>query len=839
MVEFIVQEKCMAPSKKERQHKQVNEIIPQRYQHTVSMLVLFLSILIFFHEIVFDGKTFVTADNIASKSFQTLISDANDQGIPVLWNPYIFCGMPGIASMMVGGERLFDISAIMLNWAKDFFGIVTNSPELGWELLFYFLFGAGIYFLVWDKVKNKIAALISGLAVMHSSYLVSLITVGHMTKIPVIAFFPWMLLILNKLHEKFSILWSLLIILLIHYFLMPGHVQMIYYMYLAWGIYYLFFIIRGVAKKENIKGYLRSGVILAVGSVIALAMTGDKYLPTLEYSTYSMRGSSPIMPSPQAQEKGGSGGLDYDYATQWSYSPGETFTFIIPSLYGFGDTKYQGVLSRNQEISINTYFGPLNFTDAPQYMGIIILFLAVVGFWRNKKDPFVQYAAIVIVFSLFVSFGRNLPILFDPMFYYFPLFNRFRIPVMILVLVQIMVPILAGYGCVEMFKGVKDAKEKKYWMYAVGSTAAIFFLSLIAKGFFISIYQSFFSQNPYLQRYNSTVATELFNFVSNNVAVDITVASVLLTAVIGGYYLYWNKKLTLNVLSAGLVICVLFDLWRVNFQFMDPQPHKSTTDYFEKPDYVQYLLSDTTHYRTLQFEKGQPPYDNTLAYWKIQSAYGYSGTKMREIQDVFDVCGVANPLEWGLMNVKYIISDRMDTNQVLQIAFHGSKNVLYNRASLPRAFFVNKLEIASGLEILNNIKKMNFNPLQVGYMMDDPKVTIDPPDSGTYAQYIHYGINDLALKVKASGNNLLFLSEAWYPKGWKAFIDGTEVPIYRLNYMFRGVIVPPGEHTLSMKMESSSYTLGKNLSLLLNIITLGGFGFFGVWEIYRKGKFKK
>jgi hypothetical protein len=42
---------------------------------------------------------------------------------------------------------------------------------------------------------------------------------------------------------------------------------------------------------------------------------------------------------------------------------------------------------------------------------------------------------------------------------------------------------------------------------------------------------------------------------------------------------------------------------------------------------------------------------------------------------------------------------------------------------------------------------------------------------------------------------LLVISDAWYP-GWRAAIDGVEAPIHRANYMFRGVFVPAGEHTV-------------------------------------------
>jgi hypothetical protein len=300
-------------------------------------------------------------------------------------------------------------------------------------------------------------------------------------------------------------------------------------------------------------------------------------------------------------------------------------------------------------------------------------------------------------------------------------------------------------------------------------------------------------------------------------------------------YLYQTNKVKLPLFSVVLVGVVLFDLWRINDKPMDAKPRSNSQEVFATPKYVSFIKQDTSLYRTLEFEQGQPPYNNTLAYWNVQSAYGYQGVKMRQIQDVFDVAGLGNPLLWGLMNVKYILSDRPDSNQVL-MPIHNSdgKYVLYNRAELPRAFFVNRYEVDKGMDILNKIKEMSFNPREVAFFIEDPKLIIDVPQHGTEATYIHFGIQDIALKVKATGNNLLFLSESWYPEGWKAYIDGNETPIHRINYMFRGVVVPVGEHSLTMKFEPRGYYIGKSLSLWMNIFVLAGLGYFCILSYIKK-----
>ncbi len=834
----------MASTKKEKSPKTSNDtsLIPSKYQHVASVIVIFLSLIIFFSELVFEGKVFVAADNIASKSFQTLVADAEQQGIFPLWNPYIFCGMPGYASLTVHGERYFDVSAFLINRASKLFAFLINSPDVGWVLFYYLLLGIGVYWFVFDKLKNKIGALVAALGVMHSTFIIILVIVGHMTKVPVIAFFPFIFLILERLREKFNLVLSLVLIVLIHFMLLPGHIQMIFYCYFAFLLYYTFFFIRTLIKKESWQGVIRSGLVLTAATGLAFAMTGDQYLSTLEYSKYSMRGADPIVPSAQAQTKGATnGGLDYDYATQWSFPPGEMLTFLIPSAYGFGvGVPYQGPETNNQIAKLPLYFGSQPWTDAPQYMGVVILILAGIGFWKYRKDPFVQYSGILVFVSLLISFGKEFSLLYDPMFNYFPMFNKFRIPSMMLILVQLIIPVIAGYGVA----GLMDEREKKnpqgqkIFLYTLAGLGVLLVLSMIAKDVLLFVYEIFVpnAQGLLAAKFGDN-ASIVYKIVTGMISNEIMVGLLLLVAALGGFYLYQIQKLKTSMLTAVIVVIVLADLWRVNSKPMDPQPHKDSQALFNTPDYVNFIKQDTSQFRVLEFEQGQPPYNNTLAYWRIQSAYGYQGAKMRQIQDMFDVAGLGNPIVWGLMNVKYILSDRPDSNQVLQpIYASNGKYVLYNRGALPRAFFVRRYEVAKGIDILNKIKDMSFDPRDVAFFMDDPKLSIDAPLEGVAASYTHFGIQDIGLNVTATGNNLLFLSESWYPEGWKAYIDGQETPIHRINYMFRGVVVPAGQHSLTMKFEPSGFYLGKTLSLVINIFAFAGLGYFGFIFITKKNK---
>ena len=209
---------------------------------------------------------------------------------------------------------------------------------------------------------------------------------------------------------------------------------------------------------------------------------------------------------------------------------------------------------------------------------------------------------------------------------------------------------------------------------------------------------------------------------------------------------------------------------------------------------------------------------------------------MRIFQDMADVAGLGNPLTWQLMNVKYIITDKDESDAGLVPVYNSPNTKVYGvRFWLPRIFFVNRYEVSDNLGILKKIAARSFDPRDVAYVSEDIKTKIDSPLESAEATIVHYGIQDIEVRATATGNNLLFLSEAYYPKGWKAFIDGNEVEILRLDYLFRGVIVPQGKHTIEMKFEPASFSIGRQIGFATNILVLIGLAFQGV-VMYKKRK---
>jgi hypothetical protein len=544
-------------------------------------------------------------------------------------------------------------------------------------------------------------------------------------------------------------------------------------------------------------------------------MQADRYLSTLEYNQYSIRGVGPIVVTGEESGTPG-GGLDYDYATNWSFSPQELTTFLVPSFYGYGIWEYTGPLTNNQPVRVNTYFGQMPFTVAPMYMGIVFLTLAIIGMILYRKDPFVQYLMILTGVALLVSFGRTLPVLYDLMYNFAPLFDKFRAPSMILILVQIALAVCAAYGIagiVEM--GKKKHQKLPVWLRrTLIITGTLFVLSFLARGMFESSYIGMIESS------GRQVPPQLFSWVYERMMNDLSFNLGLLIFTFGLIALYLRNSIPAIVLIAGLIVLTTTDLWRTAYRPMEVRPATDLERAFQAGSAVQFIKNDGGLFRVFQLQKNQPLMDNRLSYHLIQDIYGYHPAKLRIYQDMIDIAGISNPFVWNLMNVKYIIADQFYDFPFLNPVHDGDRKVMQNIDRLPRAWFVDRVETERSVRILEAIRDAAFDPREVAYLEETPNFSIDIPGENSSIEISDFGIHHLQAHIHSDGNQFLVMSEVFYPAGWNAYLNGEQTDILKTNYFMRGVVIPEGEYALEMRFEPRSYFLGRQTSLITNSIVI-------------------
>ncbi len=88
-----------------------------------------------------------------------------------------------------------------------------------------------------------------------------------------------------------------------------------------------------------------------------------------------------------------------------------------------------------------------------------------------------------------------------------------------------------------------------------------------------------------------------------------------------------------------------------------------------------------------------------------------------------------------------------------------------------------------------------------------------PDFAGGTARMTRRGGDVYEYALDSRGDNLLILSQVWYP-GWRARLDGREVPLYRTDHALLSLRVPPGTHSLTLEMTSPPLRLGLALCAL-------------------------
>lgn len=851
-------------------------VIPEKARGPLSILTLFLALLIFFNGVLGTGKAFNAGDNIASESIVPYLKAAQAAGQSVpQWIPNIFCGMPSFAALMSTGARTYDLAHEAFDFVCSIPVALFGGNDAMIHIWRYFIFGLGIYLLLrMVRKTSHLVALFGAFSGMFSTWIIAYVMIGHNTKIFAVMCFPYILLCLEKMREekmnwKQMFLWISVLAISLHFLLDSTHPQMVFYQFLAILLYFLTWLITDLIKKRNIFPVFRTGVITLVMVGAAFAMSADRYMATLGYDEYSIRGASPLVDQatvtgekPKANASTGvskSGGLDWNYATQYSFSPAEMITFIVPGWYGFGKLPYEGP-EVPQGGRVPGYWGQATTTDAANYTGIVVFFLALIAiFTLWKRDPLVPPLAIISLFALLLSFGSTFPLIYKPMFEHFPVFNKFRAPMMSLVLMQMCFPILAALALDRIMKIVRSHDDKqlqdrllKITSYAMYAAAALFVISLVGGGAIESSLKSGIaaSAKPAAQY------PFLADLATKTAIADARLCSFFALAALLVLWLYQRGKggITAIVAVSVVFIASAADLWRVSSRPMEIIAKSEYDQNLNTHDYVEFIKQDKSLFRMLDLNEST---SNTPVAWGLQTIAGYSAAKMREYQDVVDVTGneqgqvIFNPFMWSLLNTKYIIANgavdtvpgRLAPAYISKEKIQGRDGkpvqtiVWQNTQVLPRAFFVSRYEVKQPLEILQTMRDGKFNPLDEVFFDKQPDgigtLAATPVNDSTETVAVTKYENELIeIKTKASGDRLLFLSDTWYPD-WKATIDDkAETPVYKADYAFRAVKVPAGEHTITFRYTDSRYTTGKTISLATNILAVLclGIGLFFEWK---------
>jgi len=789
---------------------------------------LFLVLVFFYFSPVWQGKALSQSDVVQAMGSQREIFEYKDKdGHAPQWTNSMFGGMP---TYQIWYEHTQNITTYIGKAIRYAF------PQPADVILLFLL---GSYFLLNVLRVRPWLAAVGAIAISFSSYNFIYIEAGHINKAYAIAYMAPIIgaVILTYRGHKY---WgAFLLALFLALEIRANHIQMTYYLFIALLVLVGFELYYAIRDKK-IPQFVKATGFQVVAAALAIAINASVLFPTYEYSKLTIRGKANIV---KTDEGGNSGGLDKKYAYDWSQGVGENLTFLIPNAYG---GKSYGVLGENSQSvkfftdlgvpknqamemvhNLPTYWGEKPFTSGPWYFGAGVFFLFILGL-IIVKDRLKWWILSAGALVLLLSLGRHFPLISDLFFDYFPLYNKFRAVESILVIVSILIPLLAVLAVNELLTRGKEIpnldKKVLYTFVGVGGLCLVvavmpsLFLHFKPSTYndFVAMLGQQFGDNNLAQKLSSALIKDRSALASADAWRSFFIVGIAFVLV----WFYIKKKASATVLIVGLGILTLFDLWSVdkrylnNDTFVDKQVSKSPIKEREVDQLIR--MDKDLSYRVIDLTTNT--FSDARASYFHKSLGGYHAAKLMRFQELLEhqFNGAINEDVLDMFNVRYTITK--DPN-------NGAERIQRRSSAAGNAWFVNKVTL-----VQDNAQEMqainSFDPSKEAFVHDEFKNVMNVSRLGQATnaniKLVSYHPDRMKYDYTAPNDVFAVFSEVYYDKGWKAYVDGEELPIIRANYILRGLQLPGGNHTVEFVFDPPTMKQSNVASFIGSIILILG-----------------
>jgi hypothetical protein len=790
----------------------------------VAAIIIFVGITIAYFNPLLDGKKLIQSDITQWKGMSKEILDYRAKtGEEPLWTNSMFGGMPAYQISVVHKGNL-------MHYVDSFLSLYLPHPA---NLVFLYLLG---FFILLMVLNVDIWLAVAGsIAFAFSSYFFIILIAGHNSKAHAIGYMAPVLAGIILTYRGKYLLGGALSALFIALELYTNHMQITYYLMLIILVYAISEFIYSI-KNSKLKSFFISSAILLVATFLALGTSTSNLWTTYEYGKETIRGKTELT----TEKSNRTSGLDKDYATDWSYGIGETFSLLIPDVRGGASmgsltTKsaaYKAMIENGvseQQASeyiknMPLYWGTQPTVAGPVYLGAIVIFLFVFALFTADKQ-YKWWLLIATVLSIFLAWGKNFMPFTDFFLNYVPGYNKFRAVSMAMVIAEFTIPLLAILGLQKAISGDINKKElSKYLYYSLGIAGG---LSLI----FALLGSSFFSFiSPADEQYKAYYPEWLISAIridrASLLQSDAFRSFIFILLAGGTIWAYLNSKLKKQYIFPALILLMLIDLWVVNRRYLDKDSfvRKSVDAVPFQPSQADlFIMKDTDpNYRV--FNQTVNPFQDAGTSYFHKSLGGYHGAKLRRYQEIIEHdLSKGNMSVFNMLNTKYFIfPDKANNNQpTMQI----------NMQALGNAWFVNTVKLVKNAD--EEIAALDsFNPSETAIVdkryesyLKDHEIKRDTLSS---IKLVSYKPNDLIYETNTNKEQLAVFSEIYYDKGWNAYIDGKFTPHFRANYILRSMVIPVGNHKVEFKFEPKSFILGEKISMassvVLLLLVIGSFG---------------
>lgn len=792
--------------------------------HIVAIIIFIILNLVMYWPLFMENKELNQNDVIQGKSANQEINEFREQtGEEALWTNSMFSGMPAYL--------------INVQWSGELLKYIPRTIEkiIPTPASHTFIAMLSFYILLLVFKVNPYLAIGGGLAYGLNSFFLISVEAGHIWKVAAISWMPAVLAGIVLAFQK-KYLWAFIITALTMALeIRSNHLQITYYLLLVVLVFGLFQLIAAI-KNKTLPDFGKAIGVLAIAVLLGLGANLGKVWTAYEYGKYSIRGEAELSSNTES-----SGGLDRSYAFAWSNGILEPFTFLIPNFFGGASQEEistdsdlaKGLQSRGAGTgqirsfvkNVPTYWGDQPFTSGPYYMGAIIIFLFILGI-IFVKGPIKWWLVTASALGIILSWGKNFEVFNYFMFDYFPGYNKFRAVSMTVAMPFLCMPLLGFLGIKEL-RNANWPKVKKQFLTTIAIAAGLCLLFVIGSFMmgFRGAVDAQLGDQPWLvdlirEQRASMLRTDAFR-------------SFFFIIATGGILYFWKENKLKDGLAIGLVVAVIaIDLIPVSKRYLneDNFVKENRGELITKTEADKRILQDDGHYRVLNLNN---PFNEARTSYYHSSVGGYHGAKMRRYQDLIEnhlqneMSTMVEKLRSGDSDLSNFGIINMLNTKYIKFGNQAGQ-VIPNQQANGNAWFVKEVKTVSNPD--EEIEKLaNINTKQEAVINTDRFDLSQEVFSKGKIELISYAPNELIYTSNNNSNGLAVFSEIYYPKGWKAYIDGKESDILQVNYVLRGLEIPSGNHEIRFEFKPDAYFIGNKVmlgsSIVIFILLIGGLAF--------------
>ncbi|MCX8036869.1 MAG: hypothetical protein N3D11_07415 [Candidatus Sumerlaeia bacterium] len=742
-------------------------------------------------------------------------SQVTERGSVGLWNPYLFCGLPALATFAF-------CPFYPIGWL---FAALPFTVAFNYQyILNVWLAGLWTYWAARWMGLTRWAACFAGTVFLVSGHLVTLAHAGHLQKVGAIAWMP--LAFAGATAAVHTGRWRHWLVcgVGIAMQLLASHVQIAYYTVGFLALWTLWTVavgpdkeraghragddLRSLAVNPRHHGafptWLRFGLGFGLALLAAAGLSAAQILPALEITPATNRG----------------GGVAFEEAAETSYPPLEFAEFILPSFLGDN--------ARGPQPAPVPYWGRWGTERiVSDYMGLLPVILAVYA-WAAGRRRDRWFWLLVIAVSGVLAAGSFTPV-FRFAWQWLPGLNRFRSPATILVFIAWPIALLAAQGLETFVRRAKEdaAARRRYLILLLTAMVALAVLAAGLAGRLPFIPQPTTQSNT-ISIYNSLQRSTLFG---------LTACAAL--ALIAATCSFRRERHPLLIAALGTVFAV---------SFLDSRLHASRYIFaLEARPFYRALL---THWADPVLQALPPPvrgietgneFSNRMMTRGIGSLHGYHPVHLQRYVDLLNLYSQNHAQLGRLVGEQFVLApEGTDPGPDYRKADTEGPQVLWLREPLP-PYARCPREVAlveNSRTALDVMAQPDFDPFSCAVIAlrdleqagGGPEMFASQPATGprwrnpaasttATARVLDYRPDRILLDTSAlTSGGLLVLADLYAP-GWVALVaadithPAETLRTFPVNHALRAVMLSPRTAQILLTYHPFSFRLGLYLTL--------------------------